>query len=248
MRRGAGISGLQRQQRHEAQLRQVGSELSEQSTAELRRQLDALRVRIEAFAFEHRGAINRDPRFRAQFNQMCAAIGVDPLKSSKGVWAQLLGVGDFYYELAVQVADVCMGARAQAGGLIALDDLHERLVRRRGASDRAVVREDVLCALTQLRQLGGGYDLLKIGGEQFVRSVPNELNEDHNAVLALARATAHVTRTQLVQKQQWAPERADEALDLLMREGILWVDAQAAGEPEYWAPCVWQRAGGAGAS
>jgi len=29
--------------------------------------------------------------------------GVDPLASNKGFWAQVLGVGDFYYELAVQV-------------------------------------------------------------------------------------------------------------------------------------------------
>ena len=34
---------------------------------------------------------------------MCQKIGVDPLASHKGFWAQLLGVGDFYYELGVQV-------------------------------------------------------------------------------------------------------------------------------------------------
>ena len=34
---------------------------------------------------------------------MCSNIGVDPLASNKGVWAQLLGFGDFYYELGVQV-------------------------------------------------------------------------------------------------------------------------------------------------
>lgn len=28
---------------------------------------------------------------------------MDPLASNKGFWAQVLGVGDFYYELAVQV-------------------------------------------------------------------------------------------------------------------------------------------------
>ena len=37
---------------------------------------------------------------------MCARIGVDPLASSKGFWAQLLGVGDFYYELGVQIIEV----------------------------------------------------------------------------------------------------------------------------------------------
>ena len=37
---------------------------------------------------------------------MCSKIGVDPLASSKGFWAQLLGVGDFYYELGVQIVEV----------------------------------------------------------------------------------------------------------------------------------------------
>ena len=34
---------------------------------------------------------------------MCANIGVDPLASNKGVWAKTLGIGDFYFELGVQV-------------------------------------------------------------------------------------------------------------------------------------------------
>jgi ESCRT-II complex subunit VPS22 len=32
---------------------------------------------------------------------MCAKVGVDPLASNKGFWAELLGIGDFYYELGV---------------------------------------------------------------------------------------------------------------------------------------------------
>lgn len=40
------------------------------------------------------------------WRSMCVIcdVGVDPLASNKGFWAQLLGVGDFYYELAVQVS------------------------------------------------------------------------------------------------------------------------------------------------
>ena len=47
--------------------------------------------------------MRKDPAFRAQFHAMCANVGVDPLASNKGAWAQLLGFGDFYYELGVQV-------------------------------------------------------------------------------------------------------------------------------------------------
>ena len=39
--------------------------------------------------------------FRNQFLKMCKQIGVDPLSSNKGFWVDVLGVGDFYYELAV---------------------------------------------------------------------------------------------------------------------------------------------------
>lgn len=39
---------------------------------------------------------------------MCASIGVDPLSSGKGFWS-VLGIGDFYYELAVQIVEVCLG-------------------------------------------------------------------------------------------------------------------------------------------
>ena len=34
---------------------------------------------------------------------MCAKVGVDPLASNKGFWAELLGIGDFYYELGMFV-------------------------------------------------------------------------------------------------------------------------------------------------
>lgn len=43
--------------------------------------------------------IRKNPAFRAQFHEMCAKVGVDPLASNKGFWAELLGIGDFYYEL-----------------------------------------------------------------------------------------------------------------------------------------------------
>lgn len=42
---------------------------------------------------------------------MCATIGVDPLVSNQGMWAQLLGIGDFYSELGVQVIEACLATR-----------------------------------------------------------------------------------------------------------------------------------------
>ncbi len=50
---------------------------------------------------------------------LCVAVaGVDPLASNKGFWADVLGVGNFYFELGVQIVDVCMSTRSANGGLI----------------------------------------------------------------------------------------------------------------------------------
>lgn len=43
---------------------------------------------------------------------MCANVGVDPLVSNQSTWAQLLGLGDFYYELGVQVIESCLATRS----------------------------------------------------------------------------------------------------------------------------------------
>ena len=63
---------------------------------------------------------------------MCQKIGIDPLASKRGFWSQLLGVGDFYYELGVQIVEVCMRTRSSNGGLIEENELLERLRKLRG--------------------------------------------------------------------------------------------------------------------
>ena len=35
--------------------------------------------------------------------------------ASKGFWAEMLGVGDFYYELGVQIVEVCMATNHRSG-------------------------------------------------------------------------------------------------------------------------------------
>lgn len=47
--------------------------------------------------------IRKNPAFRSQFHEMCTKVGVDPLASNKGFWAELLGIGDFYYELGLSL-------------------------------------------------------------------------------------------------------------------------------------------------
>ena len=65
----------------------------------MRAQLAEFKASLEKFALKHKAAIKRDPAFRASFHKMCANVGVDPLASNKGFWAEVLGIGDFYYEV-----------------------------------------------------------------------------------------------------------------------------------------------------
>ena len=44
--------------------------------------------------------------------------GVDPLSAEKGFWGSMLGIGEFYYELSVKVAEVCLASRSRNGGII----------------------------------------------------------------------------------------------------------------------------------
>ncbi|RUS31269.1 EAP30/Vps36 family-domain-containing protein [Jimgerdemannia flammicorona] len=75
------------------------------------------------------------------FQRMCSNIGVDPLASNKGFWAELLGVGDFYYELGIQIIDACMATRARNGGLIEIGELMRRVERMRGKANSQVISE-----------------------------------------------------------------------------------------------------------
>ena len=38
------------------------------------------------------------------------------ISASKGFWAEMLGVGDFYYELGIQIVEVCMATSKRNGG------------------------------------------------------------------------------------------------------------------------------------
>lgn len=119
--------------RRQEQLARRGEELNKQKWDDMRAQMQRFEQNLTAFATEHKESIQRDARFRAHFHEMCAAAGVDPLTSRKGLWAELLGVGDYYYELAVRAIEACVATRPLNGGIIALDELVRLLRAKRSA-------------------------------------------------------------------------------------------------------------------
>ncbi|KAF9613707.1 hypothetical protein IFM89_010149 [Coptis chinensis] len=214
-----------------------------------------------------RNDIRKNPAFRSQFHEMCAKVGVDPLASNKGFWAELLGIGDFYYELVrfhhlprdcgfrwmvqevaislfpreegVQIVDICLATRSHNGGLINLQELCSLLCQRRKTAREAVSEDDCLRAISKLKVLGSGFEVISVGKKKLVRSVPTELNKDHNEILDLAQAHGYVTVDEVERRLSWSSGRAIDALDTLLEEGLAMIDdGHKDCKRRYWFPCV----------
>ena len=232
------MHGLKQKQTATTHYRQFGEQLAHERIATMEDQLSKFRKVLEDFAFRHKDDIKRDPIFRKHFHEMCASIGVDPLASNKGMWSELLGFGDFYYELGVQAVEACMSQRPLNGGLMEISDLVSQVNKRRGKKVEAVSKDDVVQAINKLSKLGGGFQLLQIGKRTIVQSVPGELNRDHNQVLAMAESRGGNVRAEdVASKLGFAPDRVQQALQDLLREGQAWVDdGHEDGQRRYWFP------------
>uniref|UniRef100_A0A061R637 Vacuolar protein sorting-associated protein n=1 Tax=Tetraselmis sp. GSL018 TaxID=582737 RepID=A0A061R637_9CHLO len=238
MRRRPGISGLQRGQQTKEQYRAFGEHAAEVRLEQMRSQMVQFRKCLEDFAMKHKNEIRKDPAFRHHFHKMCANCGVDPLQSNKGMFAEVLGFGDFYYELGVQIVEACLVTREINGGLLDMGALLSSVKRRRGSASADITEDDVVRAARKLKVLGSGFAVVQVGSQKMVRSVPGELSRDHNAILELAQGSQNVTLKQLL-GIGWTEQRAMSALQQLLDEGLALVDeGDPSGATRYWFPCL----------
>lgn len=242
MRRKAGVGAIQKQKLEQEKYRDKCTEIQENQFEQMTKHMETFRVNLEEFASKHKNEIKKNAHFRRQFTEMCASIGVDPLASGKGFWS-VLGIGDFYYELAVQIVEVCMATNYKNGGLISLDELRTRLIQARGRrkEHQEITNEDLLAAAKKLRIFGNGFSVVPIGrGKYLVQSVPGELSMDHTAVLRQASLStnAYVSKSILCKELKWEEDRAQKALDHMMKEGLAWLDEQSEDEMLYWFPSL----------
>jgi ESCRT-II complex subunit VPS22 len=136
MQKGVGLGALTRNSKFSQQYASHGERLKQSNVEQLNTQLEVFQAALLEFSRTHAKDIRSNPAFRAEFARMCTAIGVDPLASSsnkKGsFWAEMLGtsVNDFYFELAVRVVEVCRRTREENGGLIAVAEVKDRIMRQ----------------------------------------------------------------------------------------------------------------------
>ncbi|KAI3871268.1 hypothetical protein MKX03_017513, partial [Papaver bracteatum] len=163
MRRRPGIGGLQKAAAARDQYRLLGENVAKIRTYLMKEQLTTFCSQLEDFARKHKNDIRKNPAFRSQFHQMCAKIGVDPLASNKGFCAELLGIGDLYYELdvanylvktRVQIVDICLDTRSLNRGLINLQELCTPLCQRQKAARDSVSEDECLRVISKLKAQG----------------------------------------------------------------------------------------------
>lgn len=221
MRRRVGLGAIQQQKLAAEKYKDKGADLQESQLEQMTKQMEVFRIKLEEFAMKHKDDIRKNSQFRKQFQEMCAAIGVDPLATGKGFWS-VLGMGDFYYELSVQVVEVCLAANHKTGGLMELDELRRRLIAARGQSvlHQEITKEDILMAAKKLTIFGNGYMICqqlnlfinifflinsfvvhKLGkGKYIVQSIPGELSMEETNILSAASntETGCITQNQLI--------------------------------------------------
>ncbi|EIE82682.1 hypothetical protein RO3G_07387 [Rhizopus delemar RA 99-880] len=127
---------------------------------------------------------------------------------NKGFWADLLGVGDFYYELGIQIIEACITSRSSDGGLTELAEIMRRIKTMRGMDTKQQITEDdMIRAIKTLKPLSGGYQVLQIGDKKLVRSIPKELDKDQTTLLLLAQKEGYVTFDMVYRELGWNKER-----------------------------------------
>ncbi len=246
MRRQIGIAGIQKNKLVQEKFKEQGVEVLHQQFELLKDRLEFFKTNLQEFALKHKNEINKNPELRHYFSQMCSKIGVDPLASKKGFWAELLGVGDFYYELAIQIIEVCFKTRNQNGGIIKLDELYHRLATI--AKYQNISHDDIKQAIKNIQNgLGQGYQIMKIGNSNFVQSVPCELNSDNTLLLNKIqeeqerRSVNYMgwTLQALMNLLHWSEQRVNTAMEVLLLEGMVWIDQVNSQSPiEYYFVCL----------
>eukprot|EP01022_Parablepharisma_sp_SALTPOND_P028919 TRINITY_DN72038_c0_g1_i1.p1 TRINITY_DN72038_c0_g1~~TRINITY_DN72038_c0_g1_i1.p1 ORF type:complete len:289 (-),score=33.76 TRINITY_DN72038_c0_g1_i1:85-870(-) len=244
MRRGMGLAGIKLQKEKEERLKKMGAELEANLISDLKNQFIEFKANLEKFAVRNKKQINEDPVFRRQFHQMCLEIGVDPISSQKGHLGGTLGLGSFYYELGIQVTNICIALKKKTGGFVEMSDCMKYLQHLRGSAASKISEEDITSAIKQLQVLGPALQLINVDNKQYISSVPMELNEDHKLLISLGEQQGFFSESMAVDKLKISLQRVQEAVKILISEGIVWIDEPCFVSPEpgqkierlYWFP------------
>lgn len=225
MRKKVGVSVVKKKQSEDEQYNKVGRSLEETKLSFVQDVLTSFKISLAEFAGKHKQRINSDPEFRQQFHAMCVSVGVDPLASCKGFWADILGVGDFYFELGVKIIDITVRTRSTNGGIISIKEVFDKINKVTAKTNQLHI-QDIIRAVEKLAVLGNGFKIINNSENPLIISVPLELNNDHEYLLSVASDDEDgcITEEHLKGLYGWTSERFHIIIKPLLQEGIIWID------------------------
>jgi ESCRT-II complex subunit VPS22 len=84
---------------------------------------------------------------------------------------------------------------------------------------------------------------VQVGKTTMIISVPTELDNDHMEIMTLAQIyLGSISLEQVKDNKGWDTDRSTRALDLLLAQGMAWLDVHA-GKTLYWFPSIWKEQG-----
>ena len=84
-----------------------------------------------------------------------------------------------------------------------------------------------------MQTLGKGFSVIRTARSEMILSVPLELNTDHQQLITAAKDRGYVSFSII---GNWQELRFAQAIEMLISEGLVWIDEQAGSETLYWFP------------
>ena len=151
-------------------------------------------------------------------------------------------MGDFYFELSIQIVEICLALAESTGGMMEVSELKERLQKtRRQKKQQEITTEDVLLATKKLKIFGNSFQVHSLGkNRHIIQSIPGELSLQETKALSIAanQEKGAISKSLLMKELGWNEMRTQQAIDKLISEGLVWIDSQAEEEPFYFFPSL----------
>ncbi|GME86603.1 unnamed protein product [Ambrosiozyma monospora] len=224
---------------HKQKFQNLGQKLVLQQREELKTQLQVFQNALISFKKQYNDEIIQNPEFRVEFSQICQSFGIDPLVVSSSMNGEASDEEEKINQLSLKIFDVCSVTKNLNGGIISIKDLIKLINKDTWFNEDLnlkIVEADVLKALDNLKVLGDELQIIKIGGKNYIKSVPQQLSNDQSLILSTSEMLGFVSIPMLHDNFNWKTVRCRTNLDELVANGLLWIDKKE-GEREilYWS-------------